>query len=107
MHFANAQRVGDKMWNLIGMAKPAVVILDCGAIPDIEYTALRMLTEAEEKLRASGVALYLAALNPEALGLMETAPLGKILGRERIFFNVEQAVASGTALAAHDSVTMT
>ena len=61
MHFANAQRVGDKMWKLIGMAKPAVVILDCDVIPDIEYTALRMLTKAEEKLRASGVALYLAA----------------------------------------------
>lgn len=103
MHFANAQRAGDKMWHLINTAKLSVVILDCSAIPDIEYTALRMLTDAEEKLSALGVVLYLAALNPETLRLMETAPLGKILGRERMFFNVEQAVASGTALAVADS----
>jgi sulfate permease, SulP family len=93
VYFANAQRVGDKMWPLIHEAKPRVVLLDCSAVPDIEYTALRMLTEAEEKLRESGVVLWLAALNPEALHVLERASLGKILGRERMFFNVEQAVS--------------
>jgi anti-anti-sigma factor len=92
IHFANAQRVGDKMWPLIHEARPQVVLLDCSAVPDIEYTALRMLTEAEEKLRQSGMTLWLAALNPEALDVIEKAPLGKVLGRERMFFNVEQAV---------------
>ena len=62
MHFANAQRVGDKMWPLINRAKPKVVLLDCSAVPDIEYTALRMLIDAEEKLRQSGMTLWLAAL---------------------------------------------
>jgi sulfate permease, SulP family len=93
MYFANAQRVGDKMWRLIHEAKPRVVLLDCSAVPDIEYTALRMLTEAEEKLRESGVVLWLAALNPEALHVLEKASLGKSLGRDRMFFNVEQAVS--------------
>lgn len=100
MHFANAQRVGDEMWRLINAAKPSAVILDLSAVPDIEYTALRMLTSGEEKLRTSGVTLYLAALNPEVQRLMKTAPLGGILGRERMFPNVEQACASATVLAA-------
>lgn len=94
IHFANAQRVGDKMWPMVHAAKPTVVLLDCSAVPDIEYTALRMLTDAEEKLRESGITLWLAALNPEALQVIQKAPLGKILGRERMFFNVEQAVST-------------
>jgi SulP family sulfate permease len=93
MHFANAQRVGDKMWPLIHAAQPRVVILDCSAVPDIEYTALRMLTDAEEKLREADVTLCLAALNPQALQVIEKAPLGRILGRKRMFFTVEQAVS--------------
>jgi SulP family sulfate permease len=100
MHFANAQRVGDKMWPLINDAKPKVVLLDCSAVPDIEYTALRMLTEAEEKLRESGIVLWLAALNPEALHVLEKASLGKSLGRERMFFNVEQAVGQWAVIEA-------
>jgi high affinity sulfate transporter 1 len=92
IHFANAQRVGDKMWPLIHRAKPRVVLLDCSAIPDIEYTALRMLTDAEEKLRQSGITLWLAALNPAALDVIRRTPLEKVLGRSRMFFNVEQAV---------------
>ena len=94
LHFANAQRAGDKMWQLIHEAKPRVVILDCDAVPDIEYTALRMLTDAEEKLSAAGTTLYLAALNSRALRVIEAAPLGKTLGRERIFSTLDQALAS-------------
>jgi SulP family sulfate permease len=94
IYFANAQRAGDKMWLLIHEANPRVVILDCDAVPDIEYTALRMLTDVEEKLSAAGVTLYLAALNPRALRVIEAAPLGKTLGRERIFATVDQALAS-------------
>jgi high affinity sulfate transporter 1 len=92
IHFANAQRVGDKLWPMIHEMKPNVVLLDCSAVPDIEYTALRMLTDAERKLRESGIALWLASLNPEALDVINKAPLGKVLGRERMFFNLEQAI---------------
>lgn len=97
IHFANAQRVGDKMWPLIHDAKPRVVLLDCSAVPDIEYTALRMLTDAEEKLRESGIVLWMAALNPEVLDVIRKTPLGKILDRERMFFNVEHAVSEWLA----------
>jgi SulP family sulfate permease len=107
IHFANAQRVGDKMWPLIHAAHAKVIVLDCSAVPDIEYTALRMLTEAEEKLRQSGTVLWLAALNPQALQLIENAPLGRALGRERMFFNVEDAVAKWLAHRAAASAART
>ena len=92
VYFANAQRIGDKMWGIVRDVKPKVLILDCSAIPDIEYTALKMLTEAEEKLREEGVSLWLAALNPEAQRVIARSSLGEVLGRERVFFNSQQAV---------------
>jgi high affinity sulfate transporter 1 len=93
LFFANAQRVGDKMRPLVQRAKPSVLLLDCSAVTDIEYTAVKMLTEAEENLRGQGVALWLAALNPEALAVVQRSKLGETLGRERMLFNLEVAVA--------------
>jgi MFS superfamily sulfate permease-like transporter len=94
IHFANARRIGDIIWPLVEESKPRVVLLDCSAIPDLEYTALKLLTDAERKLRQSGIALWLAALNPEPLELIQKMELGRTLGRERMFFNLEQAVNS-------------
>jgi len=92
MTFASAPQVGERLWAMVHKAKPKVLVLDCSAIPDFEYTALSMLTQAEEKLRAMGITLWLAALNPEPLRVIERAPLGKTLGRDRMFFNLQQAV---------------
>ncbi len=92
MHFASAPRTGDKLWPLINEAQPRVLVLDCSAIPDFEYTALEMLNRMEEKLREQGITLWLAALNPEPLKIVKRSPLGTTLGRERTFFNLEQAV---------------
>lgn len=90
--FANAANAGDKMKALVDRYQPRVIVLECSAIPDIEYTALAMLTEAEEKQRARGVTLWLAALNPDLLTLIERTPLGKTLGRERLFFDLRKAL---------------
>jgi sulfate permease, SulP family len=90
--FLNAQRIGDRMWTIIYAARPAVVVLDGSALIDIEYTALRMLVEAEETLRRQGVALWLASLNPEVLKIVQQSPLGHTLGRERMFFNLQGAL---------------
>jgi MFS superfamily sulfate permease-like transporter len=92
IYFANAQRIADKMAPIIREAQPRVVLLDCGAVPDIEYTALKMLVEAEERLRKVGTQLWMARLNPAALEVVQRSPLGDRLGRERMFFNVNRAV---------------
>ena len=94
LYFGNAANVGAKMHALTQAAAPQVVLIDCSAIPGFEYTALKMLIEGEEKQREQGRELWLAALNPEALELVRRTPLAGRLGRERMFFNVEQAVAA-------------
>ena len=92
LFFANAQRVSDKVWQMIQQAKPSVVVVDCSAVFDVEFTALKMLEESEEKLRTLGVSLCLAALNPEVLQVVGRTKLGETLGRERMFFNLQRAV---------------
>jgi high affinity sulfate transporter 1 len=90
--FLNAQRIGDRLWPLVDEMKPSVLLLDGGALFDLEYTALKMLTDAEERLRRQGVSLWIASLNSEVLKVVQQSPLGRTLGRERMFFNIQGAV---------------
>lgn len=94
IYFGNAENVGRKLKALILASSPRVVVLDCSAIPGLEYTALKMLVSAEERMRQAGVRLWLAALNPEALELVQHTELADRLGREGMFFTVEQAVTA-------------
>ena len=74
---------------------------------DIEYTAVKMLIEGEERLRQEGIALWLAALNPEALAVVQRSKLGEMLGRARMFFNVQAAVAKYEQLGASSATLST
>jgi high affinity sulfate transporter 1 len=91
--FANAERVREKIRPLIAEAKPKVVALHLRGVFDLEYTALKMLTEGEKRFREDGVFLWLVGLNPGVLAMVQNSPLGQTMGRERMFFNLEQAVA--------------
>jgi len=69
------------------------VVLHCRAITDIEYTAVKMLAEAEERLRAEGIVLWLTSLNPETAGDDPALEARRAaLRRERMLFNLEAAV---------------
>jgi anti-anti-sigma factor len=92
IYFGNAERVLDLMTPIALSASPKVLVLDCSAIFDLEYSALKMLAEADERVRGRGAELWLAALNPEVRRVVERAPLGKALGRDRMCFNLEHAV---------------
>ncbi len=93
--FANAERVIDAMVLIVERADPAVIVLDCSAVIDVEYSALKMMSQAEDRVRQHGAELWLAALNPEVRRVVERAPLalGRAIGRERMFYNLEDAVA--------------
>jgi high affinity sulfate transporter 1 len=91
--FANARRIGNKLRELVAISNPKVLALDLGSVPDLEYTALKMLTEAEMRLREEGVTLYLVGLNPGVLEMVRRSSLGTTLGRDRMFANMELAAA--------------
>jgi SulP family sulfate permease len=82
---------------------PKVVALYLSSVPDLEYTALKMLIEAEKRERERGVSVWLVGLNPEVLSLIQRSGLGNVLGRERMHFNLELAVAKYLTAPASES----
>lgn len=101
--FVNAPRLGQKMRALIAEFTPRVLILDLSAVPDMEYTALMMLTEGEEAVREAGTMILLVAMNPRVLEVIQRSPLWERLGRERTFFTLDQAVEWFHRQSAEDS----
>ena len=91
--FANAEHIAEKMRHLADEAKPRVVAIDLSAVHDLEYTALKALAEGEKRQRERGVRVWLVGLNPGVLRVIQKSPLGEVLGREELHFNLEAAVA--------------
>ncbi|MBP0591506.1 SulP family inorganic anion transporter [Paraburkholderia sp. LEh10] len=100
--FANAGHIGQKLRPLIADAHPTVVVLDMSAVFDLEYTALKMLIQAEQRQRERGISTWLVNLNPNVLATVQRSSLGKTLGRERMFFTLEEALAAWQALHCAD-----
>jgi SulP family sulfate permease len=98
LFFVNTANIGDKMRRLIGTENPRVVVFDLSAVPDVEYTALKVLTEVVNKFRLRGMSLWLVGLNPGVLQTIQRSSLGDVLGREAMHFNVEVAVAKYLAM---------
>jgi len=98
--FANAGNIGQKIRLLVNEAQPKVVVLDFRAVFDLEYSALKALSEGEKRLRDQGVSTWLVGLNPGVLQMVQRAPLGEDLGREKMLFNLELAIQKYTELFA-------
>ena len=98
--FLNAARIGEKIQPLLEETKPNTVVFDMRGVFDLEYTALKALTEAEERMRQRGVSVWLVGLAPAVLAMVQRSPLGQTLGRERMHFNLEIAVDKYLAAAA-------
>jgi SulP family sulfate permease len=92
LFFLNAERVGQKIRRLVEEARPRVVAIDLRGVFDLEYTALKLLTEAENRSREKGVMLWLVGLTPGVLAVVRRSALGKALGDDRMLFTLDQAV---------------
>ena len=90
--FANAEHVAEKIKLLIEEAEPKVVALHLRGVPDLEYTALKMLTEGEERQREHGVSLWLVGMNPHVLEVVQRSQLGEAVGPDALHYNLEIAV---------------
>lgn len=98
--FVNADRIIQKVRPLVAEAGARVVALDLSAVFDLEYTALKMLIEAEQRQREKGVMLWIVGPNPVVQAMLMNSPLGQALGAERVLNNLEEAVARYQAMTA-------
>lgn len=90
LYFANAQNVADRIRALVADRAPRVVALDLSRVPDIEYSALKML---QEGVRRTDVTVWLVDLNPSVLDMVRRAGLDQELGLDRLLFNTRAAIA--------------
>jgi sulfate permease, SulP family len=90
--FANAEQLAHKIRLRVQEVHPRIVALDMRAVFDLEYTALKMLIEAEKQSRARGIRIWLVGMNPDVLSMIQKSSLGEALGREGMHFNLEAAV---------------
>ena len=97
LFFVNGQRVAEKFRLLVEQAQPRVVVLDLSAVFDMEDTVLKMLAEGEARMKERGISLWLVGLTPEVLTAVRRSPFGQAIGQERMFFNLDDAVATHLA----------
>ena len=90
--FVNAEHIAEKIRFFIEEAQPKIVALHLRGVPDLEYTALKMLIEGEKRQRERGVRLWLVGMNPQVLEVIQRSQLGEALGRDAMFYNLETAV---------------
>ena len=100
LFFVNAQYVSEQINALIAQHQPRVVALDMSRVPDIEYSALRVLIEGERRASEGGAVVWLAGLNPGVLEVVRHAGLDRRLGRERLLFNAREAIERYQAMQA-------
>src|SRR5208282_3864152 len=90
--FANAAQIAHKIEPLVRETQPKVVAVDASGVLDMEYTALKMFAQVAERQSEDGIQLWLIGMNPEVLAVVQRSPLGQILRREGMHFNLEIAV---------------
>jgi anti-anti-sigma factor len=92
LFYANAANVQDKVRAIMEVEKPKVFALDLSGVFDIEYTALKVLIDAEERASERGTELWLVGCTPGVLATIRNSSLGAKLGRQRMAFTLEDAV---------------
>jgi SulP family sulfate permease len=91
--FVNAERIAEKIRLLIEESRPQVVALHLRGVPDLEYTALKMLTAGEKRGREHGTRLWMVGMNPQVFAMINKSKLGEALGPDGMHLNLEIAVA--------------
>ena len=91
--FANAAQIAHKIEPLVREAQPKVVAVDASGVLDMEYTAVKMFAQLAKRQSQHGVQLWLIGMTPRVLAIVQRSPLGQLLGREGMHFNLEIALA--------------
>ena len=90
--FANAAQIAHKIEPLVREMQPKVVAVDASGVLDMEYTALKMFAQVAKRQSQDGIQLWLVGMNPVVLAVVQRSPLGQMLRREGMHFNLEIAV---------------
>jgi MFS superfamily sulfate permease-like transporter len=98
LYFANAPRLRRRLLDLVDAAapRPDVLLLDLGAVPDIDISALDLLPAVDEDLRGRGITLWLANINARPLDMLRRLP-DAAEWEQRMFREVDDGAAAFAA----------
>jgi sulfate permease, SulP family len=92
LFFANAARFADEVRGLAeGAEPPRWLVLDLGALDDIDYTGGQMLVELVEELQKRKIVVAVAEPSQSVQRELDTFGITERIGRERIYTTVGDA----------------
>jgi SulP family sulfate permease len=104
LFFANARFLREQVHTLIDTAKAPVrmVVLDCGAMFDLDVTAAETLEELDHELDTRGITLALAEPHAPMRRVLRRSGLLQKLGPENIFATVGESIRAYVGRAQAD-----
>jgi high affinity sulfate transporter 1 len=101
LFYANAGMFADQIRGLAGPAPSPLrwLIVDDGAITNVDYTAAQVMRELQQDLTDRGVALVFARVRFELQPDLDRHHLTEIIGRERIFDSLHEALGAYHAVS--------
>ena len=96
LFYANAGRFSDDIRGVVGPAPSPVrwLVVDAGAITNVDYTAARVVRELHEDLAQRGVSLMLAHVQSDLRPDLDRHGLTDVIGPARIFDSLHEALAT-------------
>ncbi len=102
LYYANANRFNEEILDLVGEGPPDVrwLVVEAGAISDIDYSGGETVKQVISELRARGVHFAMADIAPGVRELLDRYGITELVGEDAYF------ATAGDAMAAfHDSTT--
>jgi MFS superfamily sulfate permease-like transporter len=102
LFYANAGMFADQIRSLTGPQSSPVrwVIVDAGAISNVDYSAARVVRELQRELQSRGVELVLAHVQSDLKPDLDRHRITDAIGSDRIFDTLHTAVAAYHQLSA-------
>ncbi|AET91311.1 sulfate transporter [Burkholderia sp. YI23] len=99
LFYANDHFFASELTQLVDTASEDVrhVIVDAGAITDLDYSAARTIGDLIETLRGRGVAVLFGRVNPFLRNDMDRHGLTPVLGASNVFETLHEALAAAGA----------
>jgi high affinity sulfate transporter 1 len=96
LFYANAGRFSLEIRELVESNQPALcwLVIDAEAIPNIDYSAARILRDVQTYLRSCGVRLSLARVSPSLQADLIRHRLINVIGRDFIFPRIHDALSA-------------
>jgi len=94
LFYANAGRFADEIRLLVGPKGSSLhwVVIDAGAITQVDYTAARVVRALHENLASLGIDLVFAHVQSDLRPDLDRHHLTEVIGPDRIFYTLHEAL---------------